>query len=59
MPATSANEKSTERIITLLPPSLRDQVATDAARRMLSVSAVVREILALHYRNDTKREPAT
>jgi Tfp pilus assembly ATPase PilU len=50
------NEKSTERVITLLPPSLHSQVLSDAAFRMTSVSAVVREILARYYRPGSREE---
>lgn len=54
---TDTTEKSTQRITALLPPSLHSQVTTDATYRMTSVSAVVREILARHYRNGAKENP--
>lgn len=53
---TNTSEKSTERVITLLPPSLYSQVVSDAAYRMTSVSAIVREILARYYRPGSREE---
>jgi Tfp pilus assembly ATPase PilU len=53
---TNTNEKSTKRVITLLPPTLHSQVLSDAAFRMTNVSAVVREILARHYRTGSREE---
>jgi hypothetical protein len=52
------NEKSSERIVTLLPPSLYRQLAADAAQRKTSAGALVREILARHYCQRSQEEAA-
>jgi hypothetical protein len=52
------NEKATERIVTLLPPSLHGQLTADAAQRKTSASALVREVLARHYCQRSQEEAA-
>ncbi len=44
-------QRPTDRLTVLLPPWLFQCVVADARRRMLSLSAVVRERLASHYRD--------
>jgi hypothetical protein len=48
--ALSPSGKS-ERVTVLLPPELHAQVRHEADRRLLSMSAVVREILVRHFHN--------
>ena len=44
-------QRPTDRLTVLLPPWLFQCVVADARRRMLSLSAVVRERLITHYRD--------
>jgi len=43
-------ERPSERVTTLIPPWLYQRIARDAQQRMVSLSAVVREQLAIRYR---------
>jgi len=52
-------ERPSERVTTLIPPWLYQHIVRDARRRMVSLSAVVREQLAIRYREQEQvdREP--
>jgi hypothetical protein len=43
-------ERPSERVTTLIPPWLYQRIARDAQQRMVSLSAVVREQLAIRHR---------
>jgi hypothetical protein len=51
-------QRPTDRVTVLLPPWLFRRVVTDARRRMISFSAVIRERLAEHYRDGVEQEDA-
>jgi hypothetical protein len=55
---TADPQRPTDRVTVLLPPWLFRQVVGDARRRMISFSAVIRERLAEHYRDDEASEDA-
>ena len=55
---TADLQRPTDRVTVLLPPWLFQQVVADARRRMISFSAVIRERLAEHYRDDGEPESA-
>jgi hypothetical protein len=55
---TTDPQRPTDRVTVLLPPWLFRQVVADARRRMISFSAVIRERLAEHYRDDGEPESA-
>jgi len=55
---TADPQRPTDRVTVLLPPWLFRQVVTDARRRMISFSAVIRERLAEHYRDGEEPEDA-
>ena len=48
------DDRPTERVTALIPSWLYQHIERDARRRMISLSAVVREQLADHYR---RQEP--
>ena len=50
MQQTQTDDRPTERVTTLIPPWLYQRIARDAQQRMVSLSAVVREQLAIRYR---------
>ena len=51
MQQTQTDDRPTERVTTLIPPWLYRRIQGDARRRMISLSAVVREQLAIRYRD--------
>lgn len=51
MPDTKTSDPKTARVIALLPQWLYGCIRREALKRMTSCSAVVREILAGHYRD--------
>jgi hypothetical protein len=53
---TTDAQRPTDRVTVLLPPWLSQQVVADARRRMISFSAVIRERLAEHYRDEGEQE---
>lgn len=53
---TADPQRPTDRVTVLLPPWLFRRVVTDARRRMISFSAVIREQLAEHYRDGEEPE---
>ena len=53
---TNSAQQPTDRVTVLLPPWLFHCVIADARKRMISSSAVVREKLAEHYRDQEKPE---
>jgi hypothetical protein len=53
---TTNVQRPTDRVTVLLPPWLSKQVVADARRRMISFSAVIRERLAEHYRDEGEQE---
>ena len=55
---TADPQRPTDRVTVLRPPWLFRQVVADARRRMISFSAVIRERLAEHYRDDGDSEDA-
>ena len=55
-PPTATAQRPTDRVTVLLPPWLFQRIAADARRRLLSFSAVIRERLAEHYRDEGEQE---
>ena len=51
MQQTQTDDRPTERVTALIPPWLYQRIQVDARRRMISLSAVVREQLAIRYRD--------
>jgi hypothetical protein len=55
---TTDAQRPTDRVTVppCVPPWLSQQVVADARRRMISFSAVIRERLAEHYRDEGEQE---